>query len=63
MLHFVSLGVGLAIVNGCVTAGSDLVTRPIADLELVTYSVVVRPEDLAETRIRSVLDVIESSVP
>jgi LysR family transcriptional regulator, low CO2-responsive transcriptional regulator len=63
MLHFVSLGVGLAIVNGCVTTPSDLVARPIADLPPITYSALVRPDDLAETKIRAVLDVIESTVP
>jgi LysR family transcriptional regulator, low CO2-responsive transcriptional regulator len=42
MLHFVSLGIGVAVVNGCLTPHDDLVTGPIDDLPLVTYSAILR---------------------
>ncbi|MBI2394058.1 MAG: hypothetical protein HYV09_31090 [Deltaproteobacteria bacterium] len=39
-LHFVALGLGLAIVNGCCRLPRGLVGRPIVDLASVDYRVV-----------------------
>ncbi len=36
-LHFVALGVGLSIVNGCVTPPAGFTSRPITDLPRVPY--------------------------
>jgi len=54
--HFVTLGVGLAIVNGCVPAPPGLVTRPVTDLPSVTYHVVHQPAALSDPRIAGLLD-------
>jgi LysR family transcriptional regulator, low CO2-responsive transcriptional regulator len=63
MLHFVSLGVGLAVVNGCVVPGADLVARPIDDLPTVTYSAVFRRGSRRDPRVSAMLDVIRTSAP
>jgi DNA-binding transcriptional LysR family regulator len=62
MMRFVSLGVGLAIVNGCVTAPDGLVARPVIDLPSITYSVIQRKEAMSDD-VRAVLEMLESSVP
>ncbi|MFI7540330.1 LysR family transcriptional regulator [Actinoplanes sp. NPDC049599] len=54
--HFVALGVGLAIVNGCVPAPPGLVARPVADLPPVTYHVVHQPAALTDPRVAGLLD-------
>ncbi|MEU4242259.1 LysR substrate-binding domain-containing protein [Actinoplanes sp. NPDC026619] len=54
--HFVTLGVGLAIVNGCVPAPPGLVARPVADLPPVTYHVVHRPAALSDLRVATLLE-------
>jgi len=54
--HFVTLGVGLAIVNGCVPAPPGLVARPVTDLPSVTYHVVHQPAALSDPRIAGLLD-------
>jgi DNA-binding transcriptional LysR family regulator len=43
MLHFVALGVGLAVVNGCVRPPAGLVQREITDLPAVPYHAVYLP--------------------
>lgn len=48
MMRFVSLGVGLAIVNGCVTTPDGLVARPVIDLPSITYSVIQRKEAMSD---------------
>jgi DNA-binding transcriptional LysR family regulator len=63
MLQFVSLGVGLAIVNGCVRPGRDIVTRPIPDLPSVTYSALHRTEAAGETRVTDVVALLQASAP
>lgn len=63
MLHFVSLGVGLAVVNGCVVPGGDLVARPVSDLPTVTYSAVYQPARANDPQVRSLLDVLQASAP
>lgn len=63
MLHFVSLGVGLAVVNGSVRPGRELVARPIEDLARVTYHAVHEPGALRNPRVVELLDAIRAAVP
>lgn len=57
--HFVTLGVGLAIVNGCVPAPPGLVARPVADLPPVTYYVVHQPGARSDPRVADLIDRIQ----
>jgi len=59
--HFVALGVGLAIVNGCVPAPSGLVARPVTDLPPVTYHLVHQPAALTDPRVAGLLHRIRAS--
>lgn len=43
MLHFASLGVGLAIVNGCCRIPRGLISRPLAALPRIHYHLLSRP--------------------
>lgn len=43
-LHFVAMGLGLAVVNGCCRLPRGLVARPIVGLSSVRYWLVTRPE-------------------
>ncbi|MGX6600636.1 LysR family transcriptional regulator [Micromonosporaceae bacterium Da 78-11] len=61
--HFVGLGVGLAIVNGCVPAPPGLVARPVTDLPAVTYHVVHQPTALTDPRVALLLDRIRRPAP
>ena len=54
--HFVALGVGLAIVNGCVPAPAGLVARPVTGLPPVTYHLVHQPSARSDPRVSSLLD-------
>jgi DNA-binding transcriptional LysR family regulator len=54
--HFAALGVGLAIVNGCVPAPPGLVARPVTDLPAVTYHAVHQPAALSDPRVAGLLD-------
>jgi DNA-binding transcriptional LysR family regulator len=49
--QFVALGVGLAIVNGCVPPPAGLVARPVSDLPPVTYHLVHQPAALGDPRV------------
>lgn len=62
MMRFVSIGVGPAVINGCVDVAPGLTGRPIEDLEPVTYTVVQRRGPVSAA-IASVLAVLEASVP
>jgi DNA-binding transcriptional LysR family regulator len=42
MLHFASLGIGLAIVNGCCRLPPGLVAKPLEELPRVRYQVLQR---------------------
>ncbi len=42
MLHFASLGMGLAIVNGCCRLPPGLIARPLEELPRVRYQVLQR---------------------
>ncbi|MBM2614400.1 LysR family transcriptional regulator [Actinoplanes sp. LDG1-06] len=54
--HFVTLGVGLAIVNGCVPAPRGLVAKPVTDLPSVTYHVVHQPSATDDARVATLLE-------
>jgi LysR family transcriptional regulator, low CO2-responsive transcriptional regulator len=54
-LHFVSLGLGLAVVNGCVTPTAGLVSRPVADLPDIPYYAFHRPGALDDPRVADLL--------
>ncbi|GAA3207232.1 LysR family transcriptional regulator [Dactylosporangium siamense] len=58
--QFVALGVGLAVVNGCVPPPAGLVARPVQDLPPVTYHLVHQPAALTDPRVASLLERILS---
>ncbi|ONI72801.1 hypothetical protein ALI144C_43135 [Actinosynnema sp. ALI-1.44] len=60
MLHFVELGVGAAVVNGCVR--TDLATVPIVDLPSVPYYAIHRPGAPADRRVAQLLAQIRQSL-
>lgn len=60
MLHFVELGVGAAVVNGCVR--TDLAKVPIVDLPPVPYYAIHRPGALADQRVAQLLRQIRQSL-
>ena len=63
MLRFVALGVGLAVVNGCVTAPEGVVTRPIDDLPDVRYSAIFSAGAADRPEVAAVLDALRASAP
>jgi DNA-binding transcriptional LysR family regulator len=62
-LDFAALGVGLAVVAGCVTPAADMVTRPITDLARVTFHAVHRPGALDDPRVAALLTAIRKDIP
>jgi DNA-binding transcriptional LysR family regulator len=54
--QFVALGVGLAVVNGCVPAPPGLAALPVAGLPAVTYHVVHQRSALSDPRAAGLLD-------
>lgn len=63
MMDFVQLGVGVAIVNGCVLPEEGLVTRVIRDLPSVTYAAVSRTGERSAARIEELLAAIQGGAP
>jgi DNA-binding transcriptional LysR family regulator len=63
MLHFVGLGVGICVVNGCVEPPTGMVARPVDDLPLVTYSALFRPRGGHDDNVTRLLETLQSSVP
>ena len=63
MLRFVALGVGLAVVNGCVTTPDGVITRPIDDLPEVCYSAIFSPGAADRPEVAAVLDALRASAP
>jgi hypothetical protein len=53
--QFVALGVGLAVVNGCVPAPAGLVGRPVTDLPDITYHAVHQRSALTDPRVAALL--------
>jgi DNA-binding transcriptional LysR family regulator len=62
-VHFAALGVGLAVVTGCVTAPPGLVARRITDLPAVTYHAAHRRSALDDRRVAALLTAIRSGAP
>ncbi|HEX9551680.1 MAG TPA: LysR family transcriptional regulator [Streptosporangiaceae bacterium] len=59
LVHFASLGIGAAIVNGCVTAPAGLAAKPISGLTAVRYWATWRPQ--RQTRIKGLLSCLTTS--
>ncbi|WP_250002113.1 LysR family transcriptional regulator [Actinoplanes sp. M2I2] len=62
-LDFAALGVGLAVVAGCVQPAPGLTARPITDLPAVTFHAVHRPGALDDPRVAGLLDAIRADIP
>jgi DNA-binding transcriptional LysR family regulator len=62
MLHFAGLGVGLAIVNGCVRMPAGVVSRPIIDLPRVSYHAVRLPAQQDDARVSELITAITSQL-
>jgi DNA-binding transcriptional LysR family regulator len=60
MLHFVALGVGTAVVNGCVRLPDGLVGREITDLPRVPYQAVHLPGRADDRRVAELLTAIRT---
>jgi DNA-binding transcriptional LysR family regulator len=60
-IHFVTLGVGVTVVSGCVVPAPGLVTVPVTDLPEVTYYAAHRPTMLDDPRVADLLDAIRAS--
>lgn len=63
MLRFVELGVGMAIVNGCVDAPPGISLRPIRDLPSVTYRAVYRRQAFERPAVDDVVRALQSGAP
>ncbi|TDB96548.1 LysR family transcriptional regulator [Actinomadura sp. 7K534] len=61
-LHFVSLGIGVAIVNGCVTPPPGLVTREIIDLPAVPYHALHLPSRADDPLVTGLLSEIRTAL-
>ena len=61
-LHFVTLGVGLSIVNGCVRPPVGFTSRPITDLPRVPYYAVHLPARTDDARLADLLAAVRESV-
>lgn len=61
-LHFVTLGVGLSIVNGCVRPPAGFTSRPITDLPRVPYYAVHLPSRTDDPRLADLLAAVRESV-
>ena len=62
-MTFAALGVGLAVVAGCVRPGPGLTTRRVTDLPNVTFHAVHRPGALDDPRAADLLARIRAGVP
>ncbi len=63
MLDFVSLGVGICVVNGCVEPNEGTVSRPVEDLPMVSYSAVFRTPTRHDPAVRRLLEALQASAP
>src|SRR6266851_3455900 len=59
LVHFASLGIGAAIVNGCVIPPAGLAAKPISGLTAVRYWATWRPQ--RQTRIKGLLSCLTTS--
>ncbi|RSN48639.1 LysR family transcriptional regulator [Actinomadura sp. WAC 06369] len=62
MLHFVALGVGLAVVNGCVAPSPGLVAREIIDLPAVAYHALHQPSRADDPLVTDLLSAIRAGL-
>ncbi|MEV6634855.1 LysR family transcriptional regulator [Actinoplanes sp. NPDC051470] len=62
-LDFAALGVGLAVVAGCVQPAPGLAARRITDLPLITFYAVHRPGALDDPRIADLLTRVRRGIP
>lgn len=62
-LHFVALGVGLAVVNGCVRPPPGLVQREITDLPDVAYHALHLPGRADDPLVTNLLATIRAGLP
>ncbi|TDD32583.1 LysR family transcriptional regulator [Actinomadura sp. KC06] len=62
ILHFVSLHIGLAVVNGCVTAPPGLVEREIIDLPAVPYYALHLPDRADDPLVTGLLSAIRTAL-
>jgi DNA-binding transcriptional LysR family regulator len=60
-LHFVTLGVGLSIVNGCVRPPAGFTSREITDLPRVPYYAVHLPSRTDDARLAELLAAVRTS--
>ncbi|WP_245679314.1 LysR family transcriptional regulator [Actinomadura hibisca] len=63
ILHFASLGVGLAVVNGCVRPPKGMVQREITDLPPVPYYAVHLPARHDDPLVEGLLTSIRANLP
>lgn len=61
-LHFVTLGVGLSIVNGCVRPPTGFTSREIVDLPRAPYYAVHHPTRTTDERVAALLSAVQQSV-
>jgi hypothetical protein len=61
-LHFVTLGVGLSVVNGCVRPPAGFTSREITDLPRIPYYAVHLPTR-TDDRLAELLTAVRASVP
>lgn len=60
-VHFAALGVGLAVVTGCVAPTPGVLAVPIVDLPEITYHAAYRPATVDDTRVTDLLLAIRSA--
>lgn len=62
VLHLVSLGVGIGLVNGCVEVPEGMVARAVEDLPDVTYSLLYRNSDAGTAAVRRIVETVQASL-
>jgi len=60
-VHYAALGVGLAVVTGCVTPAPGLVARPVTDLPAVTYHAAHHRDACHDPRVAALLNAIRAA--
>ncbi|MBW8483561.1 LysR family transcriptional regulator [Actinomadura parmotrematis] len=63
LLHFVTLGVGFTVVNGCVRPPAGLVLREITDLPAVPYYALHQPDRADDPVVADLLATIRTTLP
>lgn len=60
-VHYAALGVGLAVVTGCVSPAPGLVARPITDLPQVTYHAAHHRDAADDPRVAALLHAVRTA--